>query len=196
MYVASQSTVCEWHQFQGLNEVIYSPYRQNFRACGGLRGNLITPSRTRPRAGVGARLLVPTHCGPHRSERSGTPFRAEPFGTFRGNGKLSRHPPSDPPTHARLSRPRARRAQTTAVHRPRGRAGRAARETLKELKVAHTESCAPSIFTSMPFNLTELLQKARQHSTGLCPTCGRLPSHHSVVNDENCYTHVKMPPAP
>ena len=31
MYVASQSTVCEWHQFQGLNEVIYSPYRQNFR---------------------------------------------------------------------------------------------------------------------------------------------------------------------
>ena len=61
MYVASQSTVCEWHQFQGLNEVIYSPYRQNFRACGGLRGNLITPSRTRPP--VGARLLVPTHCG-------------------------------------------------------------------------------------------------------------------------------------
>ena len=59
MYVASQSTVCEWHQFQGLNEVIYSPYRQNFRACGGQRGNLITPSRTRPP--VGARLLVPTH---------------------------------------------------------------------------------------------------------------------------------------
>ena len=59
MYVASQSTVCEWHQFQGLNEVIYSPYRQNVRACGGLRGNLITPSRTRPP--VGARLLVPTH---------------------------------------------------------------------------------------------------------------------------------------
>ena len=62
MYVASQSTVCEWHQFQGLNEVIYCPYRQNFRACGGLRGNLITPSRTRPP--VGARLLVPTHCSP------------------------------------------------------------------------------------------------------------------------------------
>ena len=60
MYVASQSTVCEWHQFQGLNEVIYSPYRQFFRACGGLRGNLITPSRTRPP--VGARLKVPTHC--------------------------------------------------------------------------------------------------------------------------------------
>ena len=52
MYVASQSTVCEWHQFQGLNEVIYSPYRQNFRACGGLRGNLITPSRTRPPVGA------------------------------------------------------------------------------------------------------------------------------------------------
>jgi hypothetical protein len=59
MDVASQSTVCEWHQFQGLNEVIYSQYRQNFRACGGLRGNLITPSRTRPP--VGARLVVPTH---------------------------------------------------------------------------------------------------------------------------------------
>ena len=50
MDVASQSTVCEWHQLQGLNEVIYSQYRQNFRACGGLktralraRGNLITP---------------------------------------------------------------------------------------------------------------------------------------------------------
>ena len=63
MYVASQSTVCEWHQFQGLNEVIYSPYRQIFRACGGLRGNLITPSRTRPP--VGARLLVPTHWHDH-----------------------------------------------------------------------------------------------------------------------------------
>jgi hypothetical protein len=60
MDVASQSTVCEWHQLQGLNEVIYSQYRQNFRACGGLRGNLITPSRTRPP--VGARLVVPTHC--------------------------------------------------------------------------------------------------------------------------------------
>ena len=71
MYVASQSTVCEWHQFQGLNEVIYSPYRQNFRACGGLRGNLITPSRTRPP--VGARLLVPTHCPCHE------PMWAQPF---------------------------------------------------------------------------------------------------------------------
>ena len=131
---------------------------------------------------------------PFRTFR-GTPFRAEPFGTFRGNGKLSRHPPSDSPTHARLSRPRARRAQTTAVRVTKVRV-RAVLETLKELKVAHTESCAPSIFTSMPFNLTELLQKARQHSTGSCPTCGRLPSHHSVVNDENCYTHVKMPPAP
>ena len=49
MYVStSQSIVCEWHQFQGLNVVIYSQYRQNFRACGGLGGNLITPSRTRP----------------------------------------------------------------------------------------------------------------------------------------------------
>ena len=55
----SQSTVCDWHQFQGLNVVIYSQYRQNFRACGGLRGNLITPSRTRPPVSV--RLLVPTH---------------------------------------------------------------------------------------------------------------------------------------
>ena len=26
--------MCEWHQFQGLNVVIYSQYRQNFRACG------------------------------------------------------------------------------------------------------------------------------------------------------------------
>jgi len=52
--------VCDWHQFQGLNVVIYSQYRQNFRACGGLRGNLITPSRTRPP--VGTRLVVPTHC--------------------------------------------------------------------------------------------------------------------------------------
>jgi hypothetical protein len=34
--------VCEWHQFQGLNLVIYSQYRQNLRACGGQRGNLIT----------------------------------------------------------------------------------------------------------------------------------------------------------
>jgi hypothetical protein len=33
----SQSIVCEWHQFQGLNVVIYSQYRQNFRACGGLK---------------------------------------------------------------------------------------------------------------------------------------------------------------
>jgi hypothetical protein len=46
MYVASQSKVCEWHQFQGLNVVIYSQYRQNFRACGGQTGQLdylITP---------------------------------------------------------------------------------------------------------------------------------------------------------
>ena len=51
MYVStSQSIVCEWHQFQGLNVVIYSQYRQKFRACGGqknralrARGNLITP---------------------------------------------------------------------------------------------------------------------------------------------------------
>jgi hypothetical protein len=52
--------------------VIYSEYRQNFRACGELRGNLIymyTPSRTRaPRlimrliTPVGARLVVPTNC--------------------------------------------------------------------------------------------------------------------------------------
>ena len=61
MYVStSQSIVCEWHQFQGLNVVIDSQYRHNFRACGGLGGNLITPSRTRPP--VGARLVVPTHC--------------------------------------------------------------------------------------------------------------------------------------
>ena len=33
---------------------------KNFRACGGLRGNLITPSRTRPP--VGPRQVVPTHC--------------------------------------------------------------------------------------------------------------------------------------
>ena len=33
-------------------------------------------------------LLTSAPLGPHRSERSGTPFRAEPFGTFRGNGKL------------------------------------------------------------------------------------------------------------
>jgi hypothetical protein len=26
MYVASQSIVCEWHQFQGLNVVIYSQF--------------------------------------------------------------------------------------------------------------------------------------------------------------------------
>ena len=43
-------------EFQGLNVVIYSQYRQNFRACSGLGGNLITPSRTRPP--VGARLVV------------------------------------------------------------------------------------------------------------------------------------------
>jgi len=50
IHVRPQSIVCEWHQFQGLNVVIYSQYRQNFRACGGLknralraRGNLITP---------------------------------------------------------------------------------------------------------------------------------------------------------
>jgi hypothetical protein len=50
-------TNAEWHQFQGLNEVIYSQYvRQYFRACGGLRGNLITPSRMRPP--VGARLPI------------------------------------------------------------------------------------------------------------------------------------------
>jgi len=55
----TQSIVCEWHQFQGLNVVIYSQYRQHFRACGGLRGNLITPSRTRPP--VGPRQVVPTH---------------------------------------------------------------------------------------------------------------------------------------
>jgi hypothetical protein len=59
MYVVSQSTVCEWHQFQGLNEVIYSQYRQMFCACGWLKGNLITPSRTRPPSAprVGARLV-------------------------------------------------------------------------------------------------------------------------------------------
>ena len=62
MYVStSQSIVCEWHQFQGLNVVIYRPYRPNFRACGGPGGNLITPSRTRPP--VGAQLVVPTHWG-------------------------------------------------------------------------------------------------------------------------------------
>ena len=27
--------VCEWHQFQGINVVIYSQHRQNFRACAG-----------------------------------------------------------------------------------------------------------------------------------------------------------------
>ena len=37
MYVSTlKSIVCEWHQFQGLNVVIYSQYRQKFRACGGL----------------------------------------------------------------------------------------------------------------------------------------------------------------
>ena len=68
MYVStSQSIVCEWHQFQGINVVIYSQHRQNFRACGGqktralrARGNLITPSRTRRRATSGA---YPLHTG-------------------------------------------------------------------------------------------------------------------------------------
>ena len=56
MYVStSQSIVFEWHQFQGLNVVIYSQYRQNFRAC-----PLDYPfQKTRPP--VGARLVVPTH---------------------------------------------------------------------------------------------------------------------------------------
>ena len=43
--------------------MINSQYRQKFRACGGLRGNLITPSRTRPP--VGPRQVVPTHCHRH-----------------------------------------------------------------------------------------------------------------------------------
>ena len=38
-----------------------STYCQNFRACGELKGNFNTPSRTRPP--VGPRLVVPTHCG-------------------------------------------------------------------------------------------------------------------------------------
>ena len=44
MYVSTlKSIVCEWHQFQGLNVVIYRQYRQKFRACGGQGGNLIFP---------------------------------------------------------------------------------------------------------------------------------------------------------
>ena len=71
MYVStSQSIVCEWHQFQGLNVVIYSQYRQNFRACGGRGGNLITPSRTRPP--VGAQLVVPTHWPPPAAGAGGS----------------------------------------------------------------------------------------------------------------------------
>ena len=36
MYVAVNSEG-EWHQFQGLNVVIHSQYRQHFRASGGLK---------------------------------------------------------------------------------------------------------------------------------------------------------------
>ena len=80
MYVSTlKSIVCEWHQFQGLNVVIYRQYRQKFRALRRARGQLdfpLLPSpgtncpellrRTRryapPRGPVGARLVVPTHC--------------------------------------------------------------------------------------------------------------------------------------
>jgi hypothetical protein len=51
-------------KYSTLRMHINSQYRQKFRACGGLRGNLITPSRTRP---------------PRRSATSGTyPLRRAP----------------------------------------------------------------------------------------------------------------------
>ena len=58
------SAWCEWHQFQGLNVVIHSQYRQKFRACGGLRGNLITPT-----SGINIIIfgcLCKSNCGPFR----------------------------------------------------------------------------------------------------------------------------------
>ena len=49
MYVSTlKSIVCEWHQFQGLNVVIYRQYRQKFRALRRARGQLDFPLLPEP----------------------------------------------------------------------------------------------------------------------------------------------------
>jgi hypothetical protein len=66
-HVAVNKRVCEWHQFQGLNVVIYSQYRQNFRAsCGGLktraRGTLIISSTGRSAGAASDDETPPASC--------------------------------------------------------------------------------------------------------------------------------------
>ena len=86
-HVAFNKRVCEWHQFQGLNVVIYSQYRQNFRSsCRGqktrARGTLIISSTGRSAGGSSLRRRrrrLRVHARDWGGERESRPFGRPPL---------------------------------------------------------------------------------------------------------------------